>query len=72
MLKQRDLILLSHYYEGFFLSIFEIIKKTRDMTNLIKSSNKVVYCILIKVLRVLGLYFNKNLNKKIIINYFIT
>lgn len=46
MLKQRDLILLSHYYEGFFLSIFEIIKKTSDMTNLIKSSNKVVYCIL--------------------------
>lgn len=43
MLKQRDLILLSHYYEGFFLSIFEIIKKTSDMTNLIKSSNKVVY-----------------------------
>lgn len=68
MLKQRDLILFSHYYEGFSLSIFEIIKKTSDMTNLIKSSNKVVYCILIKVLRVLGLYFNKNLNKKIIIN----
>lgn len=66
MLKQRDLILLSHYYEGFSLSIFEIIKKTSDMTNLIKSSNKVVYRILIKVLRVLGLYFNKNLNKKII------
>lgn len=68
MLKQQDLILLSHYYEGFFLSIFEIIKKTSDMTKLIKSCNKVVYRILIKVLRVLGLYFNKNLNKKIIIN----
>lgn len=40
MLKQRDLILFSHYYEGFSLSIFEIIKKTTDITNLIKSSIK--------------------------------
>lgn len=63
-----DFILLFYYYEGFFFFIFEIIKKISDMIKLIKSCNKVVYCILIKVLRVFGLYFNKNLNKKIIIN----